>query len=228
MPIDVARVKAICFDVDGTLIDTDDQFVLKLTRYLSPIRLFLRQRNTLKIARRVVMFTEGPGNWVYSLADRMGLDGRIVSIGDRFYEMGIGGHAEPYFLVPGVREMLVDLKAHFPLSIISARGYKSTLRFLSQFELVPFFSAIVTGQTCVHTKPYPDPVEWAAMQMGVTPTDCLVIGDTVFDIMMGKKAGAQTVGVLCGFGEERELRQAGADLILENTVDVLDLFTKIS
>jgi phosphoglycolate phosphatase-like HAD superfamily hydrolase len=44
-----------------------------------------------------------------------------------------------------------------------------------------------------------------------------MIGDTTVDIRAGKSAGAQTVGVLCGFGEEKELRNMGADLILSNT-----------
>jgi phosphoglycolate phosphatase len=47
----------------------------------------------------------------------------------------------------------------------------------------------------------------------------------VVDIISGKKAGAQTVGVLCGFGEELELRKAGADLILDTTADLMKLFT---
>jgi phosphoglycolate phosphatase-like HAD superfamily hydrolase len=50
-----------------------------------------------------------------------------------------------------------------------------------------------------------------------------MIGDTVFDIRAGKAAGAQTVGVLCGFGEQAELRQAGADLILEKPSDLVDI-----
>jgi phosphoglycolate phosphatase len=44
-----------------------------------------------------------------------------------------------------------------------------------------------------------------------------MIGDTTVDILAGRSAGAQTVGVLCGFGEEPELRRLGADLILERT-----------
>ena len=47
-----------------------------------------------------------------------------------------------------------------------------------------------------------------------------MIGDTTVDIRAGKAAGAQTVGVLCGFGEEGELRRVGADLILPSTADV--------
>jgi phosphoglycolate phosphatase-like HAD superfamily hydrolase len=53
--------------------------------------------------------------------------------------------------------------------------------------------------------------------MGVFPAQCLMIGDTTVDIRAGKAAGAQTVGVLCGFGEEAELRRWGADLILPTT-----------
>jgi len=225
MPIDLARVKAICFDVDGTLSNTDDQFVQKLVRILTPAKFLFHQQDVHPVARRLIMFTEGPGNWVYHLADWMGWDDKIVAFGDRLYEMGIGETGTPFLLVNGVREMLVTLRDHFPLSIISARGRKSTFRFLFQFELLPFFTAVATGQTCTHTKPYPEPIEWAAKKMDVPASSCLMVGDTVSDILAGKKAGAQTVGVLCGFGTENELRKAGADLIIENTPDLGGLFS---
>ena len=61
---------------------------------------------------------------------------------------------------------------------------------------------------------------WAARQMGLEPQECVMIGDTTVDIRAGKAAGAQTVGVLCGFGDEKELRRAGADLILPSTADL--------
>jgi len=223
MSIDLSRVKAICFDVDGTLSDTDDQFVQKLVKILTPLRIIFPGNHVQKIARRLVMLTEGPGNWAYSLADKIGLDGKIVAIGDRFYEMGVGESFHPFQLITGVREMLATLQNHFPLSIISVRGQKSTYRFLFQFELLAYFKAVATGQTCVHTKPYPDPIEWAAARMGVPSSSCLMVGDTVVDIASASKAGAQSVGVLCGFGERKELERAGADLILERTTDLLDV-----
>jgi len=57
--------------------------------------------------------------------------------------------------------------------------------------------------------------------MGVDPSACLMIGDTTIDMRCGRSAGAQTVGVLCGFGTQRELQAAGADLILRTTSDLL-------
>jgi len=221
MPIDVTRVRAVCFDGDGTLSDTDDQFVQKLVKWLTPTRFFFHRLDIHKIARKLVMSTEGPGNWAYSLADRLGLDDTIVAMGDRLYGMGIGESTQPFQLMTGVREMLERLGNYYPLSIISARGQKTTYKFLIQFELVPYFFSVATGQTCIHTKPYPDPIEWAAARMGVSPSSCLMVGDTVVDILTGKKAGSQTVGVLCGFGYKNELERAGADLILENTADLV-------
>jgi phosphoglycolate phosphatase len=48
-----------------------------------------------------------------------------------------------------------------------------------------------------------------------------MVGDTTIDVRTGVAAGAQTVGVLCGFGTERELRESGAGLILRTTSDLL-------
>jgi phosphoglycolate phosphatase-like HAD superfamily hydrolase len=224
MPLEITRIKALCFDVDGTLSDTDDQFVLKLVKWLSPMHLICPNYDVMRTARRLVMLTEGPGNWVYGMADRLGLDDKIVALGDRLYQLGLGKSEKPFQLIQGVDEMLDGLRHYYTLSIISIRGQRATLRFLHQFELHPYFKVVVTGQTCTHTKPYPDPILWAASQMGVTADTCLMVGDTAADIQSGKKAGAQTVGVLCGFGDRQELERAGADLILETTTDLSGIF----
>lgn len=109
------------------------------------------------------------------------------------------------------------------MSVVSARGGKSTQIFLDQFELNPFFQAIATAQTCEYTKPYPDPILWTAEQMGVLPEECLMIGDTTVDIRAANAAGAQSVGVLCGFGEENELLRAGAGLIIASTAQLPEI-----
>jgi phosphoglycolate phosphatase-like HAD superfamily hydrolase len=110
------------------------------------------------------------------------------------------------------------------MTIVSARDEKSTMRFLTQFDLCKYFDVIVTGLSAPHTKPYPDPILFAAQKLGISPRECLMVGDTTVDMRAGKAAGAQTLGVLCGFGEEPELKQLGADLILKSTSDLPELF----
>ena len=131
-----------------------------------------------------------------------------------------------FWIIPGTRSMLAGLGSQLPLSIVSARSRLGTEAFLEQFDLSSRFIAVATSQTCRHTKPFPDPVLWAAEKMGVSAANCLMVGDTVVDIRAGRAAGAQTVGVLCGFGTRKELERAGADIILRKTSDLMGEYEK--
>jgi phosphoglycolate phosphatase-like HAD superfamily hydrolase len=218
MSLNIPRIKALCFDVDGTLSDTDDLYARKVAPYL-PRPLFPDPDQT---ARRLVMWVEAPGNALLGYADKIGVDDEMGAVID-WMSRHQTNTLKKFLLIPGVDEMLKALKGRYPMSVVSARHEKSTMRFLEQFDLVDYFDAIITGLSSPRTKPFPDPIFLAAQKMGVKADECLMIGDTTVDIRAGKAAGAQTVGVLCGFGEEQELRDMGADLILSNTHQVADV-----
>jgi HAD superfamily hydrolase (TIGR01509 family) len=218
MPLDKTRIKALCFDVDGTLSDTDDLYAKKVSKFMP--RFFFR--NPDRAARRFVMWIEAPGNALLGLADTLHLDDEMVAVID-WLARHRHHSAKEFLLIPGVDEMLKQLHGRYPMSVVSARDEKGTMAFLERFGLVKYFDAVVTGLSARHTKPYPDPILLAAEKMGVSPEHCLMIGDTTVDIRAGKAAGTQTVGVLCGFGEEPELRKFGADVILEDTTKLLEI-----
>jgi len=226
MSIDISQIKILCFDVDGTLSDTDNQFVERITGWLQPMSVLFPQFDPRTFARRVVMSLETPGNYLYGIPDRLGIDDEIAALADFIYRLGLGKTTKPFKIIPGIRGMLESLQPHYPLAIVSARGERSTNTFLNQFHITPFFRYIATAQTCKHTKPYPDPILWVADQLNRPPSSCLMVGDTRVDILAAKAAGAQSVGVLCGFGEEQELLDSGADLILRRTPDLLTIFGK--
>jgi N-acetyl-D-muramate 6-phosphate phosphatase len=225
MSLDLPRIQALCFDVDGTLSDTDDLFANKISTYFRPIRFFLPGRDAERAARRFVMWAEAPGNLLLGIPDWLDIDSPLAALVE-WTTILTPRPKRNFLLVPGVKEMLTQLKGHYPMAVVSARDERSTTRFLDQFELHPYFDVVVTALTARHTKPYPDPILYAAAKMGVQPEGCLMIGDTIIDIRAGKAAGAQTLGVLCGFGEEPELRRLGADEILESTAGLADLLLK--
>lgn len=218
MPLDISRINALCFDVDGTLSDTDNLYVQSVSK-LFPRLLF---KDPDHAARRFVMWVEAPGNALLGLADTLHLDDEMVAVINWLSRHR--KHANKKFLlVPGVDEMLKQLHGRYPMAVVSARDEGGTMRFLEQYDLVQYFDVVVTGLSAVHTKPYPDPILLAAKKMNVSPENCLMIGDTTVDIRAGKAAGAQTLGVLCGFGEETELRHFGADDIVEDTPKLLNI-----
>ncbi len=219
MPLDRLRIQALCFDIDGTLRDTDDQWVETLAGYLRPVQRLLPRRDRYAFARWLVMKAEDPGNALQRLLDDLYLDQVFAALARRGHSTPDGGHL---LVIPGIPEMLDRLRQRYPLAVVSARGQQKSLAFLDHHQLTPLFHTIVTGQTCRYNKPHPDPVFHAAQAMGVMAANCLMIGDTKVDILAGRAAGAQTVGVLCGFGEQDELERAGADLILKSTTELAD------
>ena len=223
MTLKVSRVQALCFDVDGTLRDTDDQYVLNLANWLQPLRFILPQHDTQAFARRIVMKLESPAGFMFRIPDRLGIDGYLTSIGDFLFRSGIRGTDRDYLIIDGVPETLAILAQHYPLAVVSNRRGGSTTAFLDAFRLHKYFQCVVTGRTLRKRKPNPEPLLWAADQMGVPAAGCLMIGDTTVDMQAGKAAGAQAVGLLCGFGERDELQRTGADLILDTPVQLVDL-----
>jgi HAD superfamily hydrolase (TIGR01549 family) len=218
MPLNVPKIKALCFDVDGTLSDSDNVYTQKISKYI-PKFLFKKPDET---ARRLVMWMESPSNALLGLADTLHVDRQMVAVINWLSQHRRHSDKE-FLLIPSVDDMLKQLHGRYPMAIISARDEKTNMKFLEKFDLAKYFDVIVTGLSAKYTKPYPDPIFLAAEKMNVAPENCLMIGDTTVDIRAGKSAGAQTVGVLCGFGEEPELRKMGADEILEDTTKLLNI-----
>ena len=216
--IDRSRVKALLFDVDGTLADSDDQMVQRLVNLLKPLHFLIPEPQALTFSRRLVMRLESPGNALLGLADRLHMDNLIAKVLDQRAQRR-ASHA-PYPVIPGVPQMMQTLTIRYPMAVVSARNALTTHTFLERNALAPYFAVVVTSQTCPHTKPFPDPLLYAAHALSVPIQSCLMIGDTVVDIRAARAAGAQSLSVLCGFGTKKELIAAGTQAILPSTMDL--------
>ena len=220
--IEANRVRAWYFDVDGTLSDTDNEYAARIASMMPRVIPGDRRR----IARLVVMSAEGPANAALGFADRLHLDDEVVAMLNWAYRIRPRSRSTRR-LVPGVREMLAELSRRYPLAVVSARDDRGTREFLDRFELTKYFTAIVTALTAEHTKPYPDPIEFAARAMGVAASECVMVGDTTIDIRAASSAGCQSIGVLCGFGRENELRRMGATEILQTPTEIPRLLARL-
>jgi N-acetyl-D-muramate 6-phosphate phosphatase len=232
MALVLTHIQALCFDVDGTISDTDDHLVAQLAALLEKVPLVSGRRSE-RVARQVVMGMETPVHGAYAWLDRLGLDVPATRLRTRLKAMKTRqedpAHTRnpeaidevPHDMVAGVQEMLKKLAEHYPMCTITTGGVPRVEKFLEHYGVRDLFKAVVGSQTTRRMKPHPEPLLYAAKMMDVEPAACLMIGDTTIDIRCGRSAGAQTVGVLCGFGTQRELQEAGADLILRTTSDLL-------
>ena len=82
MPLQVSRIHAICFDVDGTLSDSDDVLVAQLSELLKPFHRLFPGKDLTKVARGIVMEAEAPANFIFGISDLIGLDDEIFALKD--------------------------------------------------------------------------------------------------------------------------------------------------
>lgn len=218
-----SRIAAVCFDIDGTLADTDDAYVHRIARWLRYFPWFVPQRDVDSVARRLVLRAETPVNALLATLDRLYLDQVLGPVFGQLHLLRGASSRNSIPLVPGARETLEGLFNYYPLGIVTAREHASAHAVLQEHEIEGYFQCIATARSALRAKPHPAPVRWAADQIGVPASELLMVGDTAVDILAGRAAGSQTAALLCGFGERYELEQAGADIILERPLQLVDV-----
>ena len=203
----MSRLRAVLFDVDGTLLDTLDAWVRAFDAGLAAIR---RPSMTGSEAARWI---GTPIETIYK--ERCGLAGDDLAKAVRvFQQVEAESVHEGMRAYPGIPEALAALRA-WKLAAVTNKRYDTTVEALRVTALLPFFALILGGDSVPRKKPFPDPILQAAKGLGVTPSECVVVGDTENDVHAAKEAGARSIGVTWGYGTCPTLEAAGVDHLIE-------------
>ncbi len=225
--LDKTQIKAIIFDVDGTLRDTDDEMVKSFELFLLKFEFLISSKKAQTAARSIVMTMENPAQVILHYADKWGWDKFIHQfINTIRWLLKPFKNARSFQTIEGIKPMIVELAKHYPLAVVSAGDEQTVKTFLEQAGIAQYFKCVATALTCPHTKPFADPLVWAALHMGVEVENCVMVGDTTVDMMAGKNAKTQTVAVLCGFGEREELEALNPDLVLMTTAELTSILVQ--
>ena len=128
---------------------------------------------------------------------------------------------------PGIRELLEALqKQGKTLLVATSKPEEFACTILKHFKLDSYMLDIC-GATMDGTRSDKADVIAYAVQKHRLPVErCVMIGDRRHDIIGGKKNGMRTIGVLYGYGSREELKEAGADCIVEDVQSLLDVLKK--
>ena len=214
-------VDAIFFDLDGTLMDTDNQAVESLASRLRRLRV----PHPESMARCLIMASERPGNALMTLVDLLGLDDVLLGFTNLLRRYRGLRNAPDFRIISDVEHMLNQVKEHYTLGIVTTRSLREAEAFLEEYNLRSHFDIIVTRETTWRLKPHPAPLRFAARALRVAPERCIMVGDTTVDMKSARRAGMAAVGVLCGFGAHSNLAKAGAHMIIEHTSEIAQLLS---
>lgn len=121
----------------------------------------------------------------------------------------------------GIRDLLVSLRtAGIQTAVVSSKPKEFLDRLVDHFNLADCFDAVVGPAMTNHNSNKTVLVNTALNELGLPPSSAAMVGDRHFDMEGAKAAGVTGIGVLYGYGEEAELKAAGADLICPEVEDL--------
>lgn len=210
-------LKAVIFDLDGTLLDTAPDFVTTLNQLraeekLAPLPEDTIRRTVSNGARALVNMAFGlnPGETEF---DR--LLQRLLEI----YSGILADKTRPF---PGIETLLTRLDAHaIAWGIVTNKSHTYTQPILNALQLQPGPTVVVCPDHVTHTKPHPEPLLLACQQLGCEPSEAIYIGDHRRDIECGKNAGVTTIAAAYGYvGEDDMVEEWHADHVVHNAHDI--------
>jgi HAD superfamily hydrolase (TIGR01509 family) len=210
-------VPSFLFDLDGTLIDSVYQHVIAWRAALEEIGIEL---SVWRIHRRIGM---SGGLFVQALLRETG---RSLSVDD--IERLQQAHAAEYRKImgtvtalPGARDLLTTLTEHGVKWAIATSGRAQTARPALELLGLPDDTPMVTRDLVRHAKPDPDLFLAAATLLDVNPMHAMVVGDSVWDLLAARRAGALGVGLQSGGYGREELERSGAYRVYADPADML-------
>ena len=204
-------MKLIILDFDGTLADTRGLIVMTMQQTIQ--ELGLEPRTDDQCAAMIGLPLKQAFTDLIPMTDAMG--DLCVDTYRKIFKENNTNYTAPAF--PNVLETLQLLSDKgFTLTIASSRSHWSLMEFVESMNLQEVMSYILGGDDVTQAKPNPEPVLKTLEIFGCTPDEALVVGDTWYDIEMGRRAGVRTCGVTYGNGTREELLNAGADFLIDD------------
>jgi len=128
----------------------------------------------------------------------------------------------------GTREFLEFLKKRkIDCGISSSASIKNILIVLRRTKLKKYFRTIVAAEHVKHHKPHPEPLLKAAKLLKVKPTNCIYIGDSIFEMQAARRAHMTGIGILTGIYNSDELKDAGASYVVNDMKEMKSLLQRL-
>jgi phosphoglycolate phosphatase len=214
------HVRAVLFDLDGTLIDSAPDLgaaadKMRTDRGLSSLQLDAYRPMAGAGARGMLgiafgMTPEHPD---------------FPAMREEFFRNYESCMTQRTYVFEGVAQLIESLvERDVAWGVVTNKSMRFTAPLTKGMPLFASARAVVGGDSTPHAKPHPAPLLEAARQVGVKPIECLYVGDDLRDVQAGKAAGMPTVAALYGYlGSQGDVASWGADERIETPLALLQL-----
>lgn len=204
--------KGILFDLDGTLLDTNE---LILQSFQHTMRTHYNKDADLTLAKSYF------GKPLRDALQEMG-PGQVDDLIKTYREFNLLHHDELAKVFTGVVVAVQKLySAGIQLAIVTSKTRTTAIRGLKLFDMDKYFPVVIGHEDCKCHKPNPEPVLHALEKLNLPAVECLMVGDSPFDLISARAAGVKTAAVRWTEVPWQSLLDEKPDYILETMNDLL-------
>ncbi|MFZ3590167.1 pyrophosphatase PpaX [Bacillus sp. DJP31] len=208
------KINTLLFDLDGTLIDTNE---LIIASFLHTLDHYYPDKYNREDA---IQFIGPPLYDTFVAIDESRVDEMITT----YRTHNLSHHDQLVTEFEGVYETVEALhKKGYKLGIVTTKLRGTVNMGLKLTKLDPFFDVVVTLDDVENAKPHPEPIEKALAQLGSSPQETIMVGDNHHDIVGGQNAGTKTAGVAWSLKGAEYLQTFKPDYMLQNMSDLLSI-----
>lgn len=210
------NVKALLFDLDGTLVDSSEAIT-------NAIEKVLVSKGWACDKARVTGMIGLPLEDIFRVLTPDLSNEEIWKLVQEYREYYLAHHLENTSIDPSTIILLKRLKERgFKLGITTTKYRAPVYDILEHFGISELFDTVATGYEVKRHKPAPDIVIEAARRLGVDPKQCVVVGDSPIDVQAGKRAGSFTIGVLSSMCTRNQLEKEKPNYVVTNLDGIQD------
>ncbi|MGL6014337.1 MAG: phosphoglycolate phosphatase [Shewanella oncorhynchi] len=216
------KIKAIAFDLDGTLIDSVPDLTVATQEALAELGLKSCSEAQVRtwvgngaemLMRRAMSYALGTD------VEQTTLDA-AMPIFMHHYQENLEKHSALYSDVHQVLQTLFD--AGFKLAVVTNKPYRFTMPLLNAFGINDFFSLVLGGDTLAKMKPDPLPLQHLLHEWQLEKTELLMVGDSKNDILAAKAAGIASIGLTYGYNYGEDIGLSGPDAVCGQFSEILN------
>ncbi|MEK5035326.1 pyrophosphatase PpaX [Paenibacillus sp. FSL R7-0302] len=210
-------IECVLFDLDGTIVNTNELIINSFMHAL-------KENNLPALTREQIIPLMGT-TLQQQLGAFSGLEPKDIGVLERSYRSYNNAHHDELVRAfPHVNETMEELQRQgIKLGVVTTKIRPTTLKALEMFDLLKYMETIVTVNDVTHPKPHPEPVLTAVANLGVDPAKTLMVGDSAVDIQSAKAAGVRVAGVAWSLKGEAVLRTYEPDYIIQEMKDLYSI-----
>jgi 2-phosphoglycolate phosphatase len=212
--------RGIVFDLDGTLIDSGGDIVAAVNHALD-----VNHRPSVPAATVLRFVGDGARVLCARAAGLAEKHPDVDPILECYLDYYLEHPTDHTRWMPHARSVLDELQ-RYRLAIVTNKPRATTEVVLGRLGVRSLFSAVAAGGDFPSIKPSPQPILEIAKQLGIEPSELVVVGDGPQDIEAGRRAGCRTIGVEGGFLPPERLIAAQPDVLIESLAELPNILSR--